>query len=78
MSLAFHLDEDADADDEIFPNLVHSSRRDDASLRELIHDMGDDVAVEGFIRQQTAIQCETSVSVNGNIRGSVGPACLEI
>ena len=41
--------------DEIFPNLVHSSRRDDAGLRQLIHDMGDDVTVDGFVRQQAAI-----------------------
>jgi len=40
--------------DEFFPGLVHPSRHGDASLRQLIHDMGDDVTVDGFIRQQTA------------------------
>jgi len=41
--------------DEIFPRLVHPSRHGDASLRQLVHDTGDDVGVDGFIRQQTAI-----------------------
>jgi pimeloyl-ACP methyl ester carboxylesterase len=41
--------------DELFPGFVHPSRRDDATLRRLVHDMGDDVGVEGFIRQQTAV-----------------------
>jgi pimeloyl-ACP methyl ester carboxylesterase len=41
--------------DEFFPGLVHPSRHGDAGLRQLIHDMGDDVTVDGFIRQQTAI-----------------------
>ena len=41
--------------DELFPGFVHPSRHDDASLRQLIHDMGDEVGVEGFIRQQTAM-----------------------
>jgi pimeloyl-ACP methyl ester carboxylesterase len=41
--------------DELFPGFVHPSRRDDAGLRKLVHDMGDDVGVEGFIRQQTAM-----------------------
>jgi pimeloyl-ACP methyl ester carboxylesterase len=41
--------------DELFPGFVHSSRREDASLRRLIHDMGVDVGAEAFIRQQTAI-----------------------
>jgi pimeloyl-ACP methyl ester carboxylesterase len=41
--------------DELFPGFVHPSRRDDASLRQLVHDMGDDVGVEGFVRQQTAM-----------------------
>jgi pimeloyl-ACP methyl ester carboxylesterase len=41
--------------DELFPGFVHPSRRGDASLRQLVHDMGDDVGVEGFIRQQTAV-----------------------
>jgi pimeloyl-ACP methyl ester carboxylesterase len=41
--------------DELFPGFVHPSRREDASLRRLVHDMGDDVGAEGFIRQQTAV-----------------------
>ena len=41
--------------DELFPGFVHPSRRDDAGLRQLVHDMGDDVGVEAFIRQQTAV-----------------------
>jgi pimeloyl-ACP methyl ester carboxylesterase len=41
--------------DELFPGFVHPSRRDDASLRKLVHDMGDDVGADGFVRQQTAV-----------------------
>jgi pimeloyl-ACP methyl ester carboxylesterase len=41
--------------DELFPGFVHPSRREDAALRQLVHDMGDDVGVEGFVRQQTAV-----------------------
>jgi pimeloyl-ACP methyl ester carboxylesterase len=41
--------------DELFLGFVHPSRRGDAALRQLVHDMGDDVGVEGFVRQQTAI-----------------------
>ena len=41
--------------DELFPGFVHPSRREDASLRQLVHDMGDDVGVEAFVRQQTAV-----------------------
>jgi pimeloyl-ACP methyl ester carboxylesterase len=41
--------------DELFPGFVHPSRRDDAGLRQLVYDMGDDVGVEAFIRQQTAV-----------------------
>jgi pimeloyl-ACP methyl ester carboxylesterase len=41
--------------DELFPGFVHSSRRGDASLRQLVHDMGADVGPEAFIRQQTAV-----------------------
>ena len=41
--------------DDMFPDLVHPSRHGDAALRQLIHDMGDDVGAEAFIRQQTAI-----------------------
>jgi pimeloyl-ACP methyl ester carboxylesterase len=41
--------------DELFPGFVHPSRRDDAALRKLVHDMGDDIGAEAFARQQTAI-----------------------
>jgi pimeloyl-ACP methyl ester carboxylesterase len=41
--------------DELFPGFVHPSRRDDAALRQLVHDMGEEVGVDGFIRQQTAV-----------------------
>jgi pimeloyl-ACP methyl ester carboxylesterase len=41
--------------DEMFLGFVHPSRREDASLRQLVHDMGDDVGVDAFIRQQTAV-----------------------
>jgi pimeloyl-ACP methyl ester carboxylesterase len=41
--------------DELFPGFVHPSRRDNAELRRLIHDMGDDIGVDAFIRQQTAV-----------------------
>jgi pimeloyl-ACP methyl ester carboxylesterase len=41
--------------DELFPIFVHPSRRDDADLRKLAHDMGDDIGVDALIRQQTAI-----------------------
>src|SRR5437879_4660420 len=41
--------------DELFPGFVHPSRREDASLRQLVHDMGEDIGVDGFVRQQEAI-----------------------
>ncbi|HKS19001.1 MAG TPA: alpha/beta hydrolase [Bradyrhizobium sp.] len=41
--------------DELFPGFVHPSRREDAGLRQLVHDMGDDVGPEAFIRQQLAV-----------------------
>jgi pimeloyl-ACP methyl ester carboxylesterase len=41
--------------DELFPGFVHPSRRDDAMLRKLVHDMGEDVGVDGFMRQQAAV-----------------------
>jgi pimeloyl-ACP methyl ester carboxylesterase len=41
--------------DELFPGFVHPSRHEDASLRQLVYDMAEDVGVEGFIRQQTAV-----------------------
>ncbi len=41
--------------DDLFPIFVHPSRRDDAGLRQLVRDMGDDVGPEAFAGQQTAI-----------------------
>ncbi|MDE2470720.1 MAG: alpha/beta hydrolase [Bradyrhizobium sp.] len=41
--------------DELFPGFVHPSRRGNASLRHLVHDMGADVGPEAFVRQQTAV-----------------------
>jgi pimeloyl-ACP methyl ester carboxylesterase len=41
--------------DELFPGFVHPSRREDATLRQLVHDMGDDIGAEAFVRQQTAV-----------------------
>jgi pimeloyl-ACP methyl ester carboxylesterase len=41
--------------DELFLGFVHPSRREDATLRQLVHDMGDDVGAEAFVLQQTAV-----------------------
>lgn len=41
--------------DELFPIFMHPSRRENAGLRQLVHDMGDDVGPEAFVRQQIAI-----------------------
>ena len=41
--------------DELFPGFVHPSRREDASLHQLVHDMGEDIGVEAFLRQLEAI-----------------------
>jgi pimeloyl-ACP methyl ester carboxylesterase len=41
--------------DELFPGFVHPSRREDASLRKLVHEMGDDIGADAFVRQQTAV-----------------------
>src|SRR5258708_23417159 len=41
--------------DELFAGFVHPSRREEAGLRQLVHDMGDDIGAIAFIRQQTAI-----------------------
>jgi len=41
--------------DDLFGGYVHPARREDAGLRQLVHDMGDDVGAEAFVRQQTAI-----------------------
>lgn len=60
--------------DDLFPKFVHPSRLGDAALRQLVHDMGDDIGPEAFIRQLhaligradmrpllTAIRCPTMV-----------------
>ncbi len=41
--------------DELSANFVHPSRREDVRLRKLVRDMADDVGVDGFVRQQTAM-----------------------
>jgi pimeloyl-ACP methyl ester carboxylesterase len=41
--------------DEMFPDLVHPSRRGDTDLRQLMHDMGDDIGADAFVRQQIAV-----------------------
>ena len=41
--------------DELFPGFVHLSRRENAELHQLVHDMGDDIGAEAFVRQQTAV-----------------------
>jgi pimeloyl-ACP methyl ester carboxylesterase len=41
--------------DDLFLGFVHPSRREDRALRQLVHDMGDDIGVEAFVRQQTAV-----------------------
>ncbi|MGJ5175974.1 alpha/beta fold hydrolase [Bradyrhizobium oligotrophicum] len=41
--------------DELFSGFVHPSRQDDPRLRQLVHDMADEVGVDGFVRQLTAI-----------------------
>jgi pimeloyl-ACP methyl ester carboxylesterase len=41
--------------DELFPGFVHPSRREYATIRQLVHDMGDDIGAEAFVRQQTAV-----------------------
>jgi pimeloyl-ACP methyl ester carboxylesterase len=41
--------------EESFPELVHPTRRDDADILALVHAQDEDVGVEGYLRQQTAI-----------------------
>ncbi|MGY3449758.1 alpha/beta fold hydrolase [Bradyrhizobium sp. USDA 4353] len=41
--------------DELFTGFVHPSRQDDPRLRQLVHDMADEVGIDGFVRQLTAI-----------------------
>jgi pimeloyl-ACP methyl ester carboxylesterase len=44
-----------DVIDGLLPQMVHPSRTGEAALRQLFHDMGDDVRAEGFINNQTAM-----------------------
>lgn len=41
--------------EESFPELVHPSRRDDAEILRLVHAQDEDIGVEAYLRQQTAI-----------------------
>jgi pimeloyl-ACP methyl ester carboxylesterase len=41
--------------DDLFLGFVHRSRRDNAELRQLVHEMGDDIGADAFVRQQTAV-----------------------
>jgi pimeloyl-ACP methyl ester carboxylesterase len=41
--------------EEMFPELVHPSRRDDANLLRLVHEQDEDVGIDGYLRQQIAI-----------------------
>ncbi len=45
----------ADLADTLFPRLVHSARRGDERLREIVRLMAEETGAAGFIRQQTAI-----------------------
>ena len=44
-----------DVIDELLPQLVHPTRTGEAVLRQLFHDMADDVRAEGYINNQTAM-----------------------
>jgi pimeloyl-ACP methyl ester carboxylesterase len=41
--------------DVLYPGFVHPSRREDPRLQRVVHEMGDDVGADGFMRQQRAI-----------------------
>ena len=41
--------------DELFSGFVHPSRRERRRAAPALHDMGDDVGPEAFVRQQTAM-----------------------
>ncbi len=41
--------------DQLYPRLVHTKRRDDEALREIVRLMAREVGAEAFARQQTAI-----------------------
>jgi pimeloyl-ACP methyl ester carboxylesterase len=45
----------SDGIDALYPGFVHPSRRDDAALRRLVHEIADDVGPDAFARQLTAI-----------------------
>jgi pimeloyl-ACP methyl ester carboxylesterase len=44
-----------DVVDEFWANFVHPSRSNDATLHQIVHDMANDVGVEAFTRQQSAV-----------------------
>jgi pimeloyl-ACP methyl ester carboxylesterase len=41
--------------DALYPGFVHPSRRDDAALKKVVDDMGEDIGAEAFVRQLTAV-----------------------
>jgi pimeloyl-ACP methyl ester carboxylesterase len=43
------------ANETLYAVLVHSSRRDDAALKKIVHDMADDIGPEAFVRQVHAV-----------------------
>jgi len=43
------------ATDTLYAVLVHPSRRDDAALKKIVHDMADDIGPEAFVRQVIAV-----------------------
>jgi pimeloyl-ACP methyl ester carboxylesterase len=43
------------ATDTLYAMLVHSSRRDDAALKKVVHAMADDIGPEAFVRQVQAV-----------------------
>jgi len=43
------------ATDTLYAVLVHPSRRDDAALKKIVHDMAEDIGPEAFVRQVIAV-----------------------
>jgi len=41
--------------DALYPILVHPSRRDDAALKKIVRDMGEDIGPEAYVRQLIAV-----------------------
>lgn len=41
--------------DAMYPGFVHPSRRDDAALKKVVREMGEDIGPEAFVRQLTAV-----------------------